>query len=135
MIYDKVQETIKNILMENFNLTIEQILAENEIPNNYENFFVRFVFNYGNLNEIGNENFEEITTLTLEVYERRILEETKIDKFITELRKVSMLLPVINDQNDNSRAKIIQITINRNDQENWKSFNLIFTIRTIWENK
>lgn len=135
MIYDKVQKTIKDILMENFNLTIEQILSENEIPNNYENFFVRFVFNYGNLNEIGNLNFEEITALTLEVYEKRILEETKIDKFVIELRKVLMSLPVINDQDENSRAKIIQITINRNDQENWKSFNLIFTIRTIWENK
>ena len=45
--------------MENFNLTVEQILSENEIPNNYENFFVRFVFNYGNLNEIGNSDMIE----------------------------------------------------------------------------
>lgn len=134
MIYDKVQKTIKDILMENFNVSIEQILYENEVPNNYENFFVRFVFNYGNLNEISNLNFEEITSLTLEVYERKMLEETKIDKFVVDLRKILMTLPVINDQDDNSRAKIIQITINRNDQENWKSFNLILTIRTIWEN-
>jgi hypothetical protein len=135
MIYDKIQNTIKNILMEYFNLSAEQILTENEIPNNYEKFFVRFVFNYGNLNEIGNLNYEEISTLVLEIYERKYIEETKIDKFVTDLRKHLIILPVISDENDNSRAKIIQITINRNDQETWKSFNLIFSIRLIWENE
>lgn len=135
MIYDKIQNTIKNILMEYFNLSTEQILTENEIPNNYEKFFVRFVFNYGNLNEVGNLNYEEISTLVLEIYERKHLEETKIDKFVTDLRKQLILLPVISDQNDKSRAKILQITINRNDQETWKSFNLIFSIRIIWENE
>lgn len=135
MIYDKIQNTIKNILMEYFNLSAEQILTENEIPNNYEKFFVRFVFNYGNLNEIGNLNYEEISTLVLEIYERKHIEETKIDKFITDLRKQLIILPVISDENDKSKAKIIQITINRNDQETWKSFNLIFSIRIIWENE
>lgn len=135
MIYDKIQNTIKNILMEHFNLSTEQILSENEIPNNYEDFFVRFVFNYGNLNEVGNLNYEEISTLVLEIYERKDLEETKIDKFTTELRKSLILLPVITDENDNSRGKILQITINRNDQDVWKSFNLIFSIRIIWENE
>lgn len=135
MIYDKIQNTIKNILMEYFNLSTEQILTENEIPNNYEKFFVRFVFNYGNLNEVGNLNYEEISTLVLEIYERKHLEETKIDKFVTDLRKQLILLPVISDENDKSRAKILQITINRNDQETWKSFNLIFSIRIIWENE
>ncbi len=135
MIYDKIKNTIKEILTNDFNLSDQQILDENQIPNDYEDFFVRFVLGYGNLNEIGNINFEEVSTLVIEVFERKYIEESKINKFIVELRKRLSVLTVINDSEDKSRAKIIQITLNRNVDNEWNRFNMILSIRVIWENE
>lgn len=71
MIYDIIEEKISGFLILDFSLSSDQVLTQNEIPDEDINFFVRQVWTYGQLSDFSNFIYNEFPTLNLEIYERK----------------------------------------------------------------
>lgn len=125
MIYDEIEKAVSGVLSTEYNLSGFQILTENELPDNDVNFFVRQVWSYGTMNEIGNSEIRDLSILNLEVYERKNDNVNKILDFIRDIRfYLSKNMSVFYSSSD-GYAKLFGIYILKNiNDDDWISYTV-----------
>lgn len=125
MIYDEIETSISKFLIEDFDLDQEEILTENEVPDDDLPFFVRQVWTYGTMNEVNNSDVRELAILNLEVYERKNDAVNKILDFIRDIRfYISKNMSMFYSQTD-GYAKLYGIYIIKNtNEDDWLSYTV-----------
>lgn len=130
-IYDDLEIAVSGLLSSEFNLTSDQILTENEVPDVGEILFTRMVWTYGSLEDVSNNCDQELPNLNIEIYERKNSGQNYISSLVRKLRYV--IKENINVKNSNGKyVKINEVfaTRNLNDPE-WNAFTLTVSFRII----
>lgn len=132
-IYDEIESSISGFLVSEYSLTSGQILTESEVPDIDEEFFTRFVWTYGNLNDISNLSIQELPNLNIEVYERKNNGKNTASALVRHLRydiKRDFNIKLYNGV----YVKINNVYISRLDNDpEFYSFNITISFRIIQE--
>lgn len=127
--YTYVISNIRNLLRnEKYDITQKQILSKFETPDDETIFFVRVFFTYGDQSFSSNNITQASDLLILEVYERKYTSESRINDFVSMLRKdILSNFKVLKNKNKIGRISGLSVSENLND-EMWKSYTLTVPI-------
>ena len=124
MIYDEIENTVKNFLKVDFDLNEDEILTKSEVPSDDLNFFIRNVWTYGTLDEMSNQSLNELAILNLECYERKNSEVNKLEELIRDFRFFAYSrISLFNGENARAKLNGVYIFQNNND-EAWISYTI-----------
>ena len=130
-IYDQIESSISGFLGSEYSLTSGQILTELEVPDIDEEFFTRFVWTYGRLNDISNLSIQELPNLNIEVYERKNNGKNKASSFVRLFRynvKRNFNVKLYNG----IYAKINDVYISRNNNDpEWNAYTITISFRIL----
>jgi len=124
MIYDEIENKIKEFLIADFEFDEDEILTKREIPLDDSNFFIRNVWSYGELDEMNNQGLSESAILNLECYERKNSEVNKLEDLIHDFRFFAYSrISLFNGTDARAKLNGIYIYQNNND-EAWISYTI-----------
>lgn len=124
MIYDYIEDLVKTELPE---LNDDQFLTEYEFQDDDLNLFIRSFWTYGDTIEFGNNSYQEVAILNLEIYEKKLSSQGLILDLVRGLKdSLPKKLSLVEDSN--STAKFSSITASKNtNSESWNSYTIFIT--------
>lgn len=131
MVYDEIFELISNFLVDQEIVEPSEILIEDEVPTPNNNFFVRFVWNFGSTDAFSNKDFQETAQLTLEFFERKNDEvNTAFDSVIQARDLIKRNFSLIRFPELYQYAVMNNISLIKNTfDSNWESYSLTLSFR------